>query len=178
MNNPDMVKSMANMQKSNPGMFNQAQMNARTAQNTPGNTIGDSDNPIRDRSAQNSGQNQTAPAQGMPPNGMPNMEEMMKNGGPGVDGLLGNKDMINTMFTMLKSNPAMIKMMISQMGPDHPASKFLAGKTDAQLLTMVTWLERIVKFISFIWPVIKLIRKYFKALVFFFLCWIVYRYIL
>lgn len=94
-------------------MFNQARMNARAAQNNPNSSIGDGDNPIRQRNAQSqntsnaNGQQQPNTAQNMP-----NMEEMMKNGGPGVDGLLGNKEMLNTMFTMLKSNPAMIKMML------------------------------------------------------------------
>jgi hypothetical protein len=49
MDNPDMIKSMANMQKSNPEMFNKQ---AAMSQSSPGtfNTSGDlGDNPLRER---------------------------------------------------------------------------------------------------------------------------------
>jgi hypothetical protein len=111
-------------------------------------------------------------------NGMPNMEDMMKNGGPGIDGILANKEMINTMFTMIKGNPPMIKMLVSQMGPDNPISKFMDGKTDAQLINMVTWLERFVKLVAFVWPAIKIIKTYYKSIGFFLVCLILYRYVL
>lgn len=160
-------------------MFSQAQMKAARQQQSSVQQPADLDSPddsiVRERVRNTAPDSFTTPSNQAQ---MPIMEDMMKNGGPGVDGLFANKEMITTMFSMLKSNPSMIKMMVGQMGPNHPIGKFLEGKTDAQLLRLVTWLERFVKSVMFVWPAIKLMKQYYKAILFFLICLVVYRYVL
>lgn len=82
-----------------------------TTLRNPNTVLGETDDPIvRERTKPSTSQDLQG-NNGQPQ--MPNMEDMMKNGGPGVDGLFANKEMITTMFTMLKSNPAMMKMMVA-----------------------------------------------------------------
>jgi hypothetical protein len=112
------------------------------------------------------------------------MQEMMNQMGgpngapPNMDSLMGNKNMISMMFGMLKSNPAMIKMITQQLGPNHPASGYLNNMSDKQLLTMVTWFERIFKVFSFLWPVLKIVKNNFRTLAVLFIAYIVYRFFL
>jgi len=70
----------------------------------------------------------------MPPmgaNGMPDMSQMdMSNMGNGMEGLLQNPGMIDSMLEMIKTNPAMLRGMCGSLGDDHPATKWLQGCSD------------------------------------------------
>ena len=113
------------------------------------------------------------------PDAMNDMMKDMANGQqPGIDSLLKNKDMIKSMMQMIKSNPAMLRMMAAQMGDDNPMSKYIKNKSDDELKKLAVWLERGVNVLSFCYPAFKVIKNNFRYLVGLFLAWIVYRYVI
>jgi hypothetical protein len=127
------------------------------------------------------------PTQGSPtaPQDAPNManasnlmEEMQAGGQPSMDTLMKNKDMIKMTFNMLKTNPAMIRNMTAGMGPGNPVSKFIENRSDDDLKKMAVWLERLMNCFMFMYPVIKIIRDNFRALMVFVVLYFVYRYLL
>lgn len=98
-----------------------------------------------------------------PPAGMENLQNLM-SGPQNLEALSQNKDMIKSMFGMVKSNPQMLRMAMQQMGTENPASRFVEGRSDAQLMQYMGWVEKVVNLVLYLMPVIKLVKKYYKFL--------------
>jgi hypothetical protein len=163
MMNKDMLKSAQQTMQRNPNM-----MNTQRQQNAPNTLI------------------QPSNAEQMPPQINPtegnDMEKMMHDmqGGkqPNMDSLMENKDMIKMVFNMLKTNPAMIRSVTAGMGQGNPVSNFVQNRSDEDLKKMAVWLERLMKCFMFCYPAFKIIRDNFRALMLFFILYLIYRYLL
>lgn len=119
---------------------------------------------------------------GMPQGGGNNMEKMMEDmqsgKQPSMDSLMQNKDMIKMVFSMLKTNPAMIRSVTAGMGEGNPVSSFIKNRSDEDLKKMAVWLERLMNCFMFIYPALKIVRDNYKALAVFIVLYIIYRYVL
>lgn len=174
---PEMMAGIQN----NPGMFNQGprfqpgqQGQAQGQQVGAGGPVIQEVNPQTGQPVTNQGQQQPANTPpGMPPNNF-DPQNMPKD----LGSLFNNSQMIDTVFTMLKSNPAMLRMMFQQMGDNHPAAGFIKGRTDEQLKSLVIWMERLVKFIRFFWPAMMFIYTWRRTLGVLLVAFIIKRYFL
>lgn len=106
------------------------------------------------------------------------MEDIQAGGQPSMDSLMKNKDMIKMVFTMLKTNPAMIRGVTANLGENNPVSKFIQNRSDDDLKKLAVWLERAMNAFMFCYPAIKIIRENFRTLLIFIVLYLVYRYVL
>lgn len=111
--------------------------------------------------------------------GMENMMKDMQAGGqPSMDSLMKNKDMLKMTFTMLKTNPALLRSVTASLGENNPVSKFIQNRSDEDLKKLAVWLERAMNAFMFCYPAIKIIKDNFRTLMIFIVLYFVYRYLL